>query len=209
MDSTFVYVTHDQTEAMTLGDRIVIMKNGFVQQIGTPREVFYDPTNIFVAGFIGTPQMNFFKSELRRDGETYYVMLRGVRVELPLAKQVRLTMNEIQPQNITLGVRPEHMTVAKTAAAFPATVELTELMGSNIHVHIKFYDEDATIVVQDDGQSGMDFAPGQAIAFAITEENMILFDENGNNLEHDDKEREKRAAQDLELARELSAQMAE
>ncbi len=209
MDSTFVYVTHDQTEAMTLGDRIVIMKDGFVQQIGTPREVFYDPTNIFVAGFIGTPQMNFFKSELRRDGETYYVMLRGVRVELPLAKQVRLTMNEIQPQNITLGVRPEHMVVAKTAAAFPATVELTELMGSNIHVHIKFYDEDATIVVQDDGQSGMDFAPGQAIAFAITEENMILFDENGNNLEHDDKEREKRAAQDLELARELSAQMAE
>ena len=69
INTTFLYVTHDQTEAMTLGDRIVIMKDGFIQQIGTPQEVFDHPANLFVAGFIGTPQMNFFDAELQREGK--------------------------------------------------------------------------------------------------------------------------------------------
>ena len=73
IDTTFIYVTHDQTEAMTLGDRIVIMRDGFIQQIGTPQEVFDKPANLFVAGFIGTPQMNFFDAELKRDGDKYTV----------------------------------------------------------------------------------------------------------------------------------------
>ena len=77
LDTTFIYVTHDQTEAMTLGDRIVIMKDGFVQQIGTPREVFHHPANLFVGGFIGSPQMNFFDAQLMREGEQYLVELEG------------------------------------------------------------------------------------------------------------------------------------
>ena len=82
INTTFVYVTHDQTEAMTLGDRIVIMKDGFVQQIGTPQEVFEKPINIFVAGFIGTPQMNFFNARLEKKGGDYSVEYAGASFPL-------------------------------------------------------------------------------------------------------------------------------
>ena len=82
IQTTFIYVTHDQTEAMTLGDRIVIMKDGYVQQIGTPYEVFNHPKNLFVAGFIGSPQMNFFDGELHKEDKQYYVMCQGVRLSL-------------------------------------------------------------------------------------------------------------------------------
>ena len=83
INTTFLYVTHDQTEAMTLGDRIVIMKDGYIQQIGTPQEVFNHPVNVFVAGFIGTPQMNFFKARLVKDGEgAYHVQVGEISVSL-------------------------------------------------------------------------------------------------------------------------------
>lgn len=82
IDTTFIYVTHDQTEAMTLGDRIVIMKDGFVMQVGTPQEVFHYPANLFVAGFIGTPQMNFFDAELIMNGNSYYLEIDGKRFAL-------------------------------------------------------------------------------------------------------------------------------
>ncbi|MBR0353754.1 MAG: ATP-binding cassette domain-containing protein, partial [Oscillospiraceae bacterium] len=87
IDTTFIYVTHDQTEAMTLGDRIVIMRDGYIQQIGTPQEVFNHPANLFVAGFIGMPVMNFFDAELKREGEKFFVELGGYRVELDPEKE--------------------------------------------------------------------------------------------------------------------------
>ena len=102
INTTFIYVTHDQTEAMTLGDRIVIMRDGFIQQIGTPQEVFDHPANLFVAGFIGTPQMNFFDAKLEKSGETYYVSTCGVRIDLPADKQAALKKGNVQPQDITL-----------------------------------------------------------------------------------------------------------
>jgi len=105
IDTTFIYVTHDQTEAMTLGDRIVIMKDGVIQQIGTPQEVFDHPTNLFVAGFIGTPQMNFFDAELVKEDGRYAVVLENARVELSEAKQANLARKQVQPGPITLGVR--------------------------------------------------------------------------------------------------------
>ena len=82
IDTTFIYVTHDQTEAMTLGDRIVIMRDGYIQQIGTPQEVFNHPANLFVAGFIGMPVMNFFDAKLLKNGDKYLVDLAGYQVEL-------------------------------------------------------------------------------------------------------------------------------
>ncbi len=82
INTTFMYVTHDQTEALTLGDRIVIMKDGFIQQIGTPQQDFDHPANLFVAGFIGTPQMNYFDARLEKDGGKYVVSVGGVKVEL-------------------------------------------------------------------------------------------------------------------------------
>ena len=122
INTTFVYVTHDQTEAMTLGDRIVIMKDGFVQQIGTPQEVFEKPINIFVAGFIGTPQMNFFNARLeKKDGEM----------------SAKLAGKGQQSADVILGVRPEHIAVQKdpSASAIEASIEVSELMGSELYLH--------------------------------------------------------------------------
>ena len=90
LDTTFVYVTHDQTEAMTLGDRIVIMKDGFIQQVGTPQEVFDHPINLFVAGFIGSPQMNIFRAQLVSTGQGYSVELPGMSLPLDEEKCERL-----------------------------------------------------------------------------------------------------------------------
>ncbi len=93
--TAFIYVTHDQTEAMTLGDRIVIMKDGFVQQVGTPQEVFDHPANLFVAGFIGTPQMNFFDAKLTQEGGKYFVSAGGCKVELSPEKQAALSAKNV------------------------------------------------------------------------------------------------------------------
>ena len=110
INATFIYVTHDQTEAMTLGDRIVIMKDGVIQQIGTPQEVFDHPVNLFVAGFIGVPQMNFYDAELKRDEDgVYSVLMGGIRVVPTAEKQERLRQASVPPQEIILGVRPEHI----------------------------------------------------------------------------------------------------
>ena len=112
INTTFMYVTHDQTEAMTLGDRIVIMRDGYIQQIGTPQDVFNHPANLFVAGFIGMPVMNFFDAELKREGDKYFVELSGVKVQLDEEKTARLLKNDVQSQPVTLGVRPEHTDIA-------------------------------------------------------------------------------------------------
>ncbi len=114
IDTTFMYVTHDQTEAMTLGDRIVVMKDGEVQQIGTPQEVFETPANLFVAGFIGVPQMNFFDADLVRSGADYAVKLGDVTIKVPKDKAANLASHDVQSQTITLGVRPEHLTLGVT-----------------------------------------------------------------------------------------------
>ena len=146
--TTFVYVTHDQTEAMTLGDRIVIMKEGFVQQIGTPRQVFHDPNNLFVAGFIGTPQMNFFHAALCREGDSYHLMLGGRRLEIAPEKQRRLLSHNVPAQEITAGIRPEHVLLTE-GDGFSGKVEVIEMMGSNTHLHVRFGEEECVIVVPD------------------------------------------------------------
>ena len=130
INTTFLYVTHDQTEAMTLGDRIVIMKDGFIQQIGTPQEVFDHPANLFVAGFIGTPQMNFFDAELQREGDRYSVILGGIKVELSLEKSADLTKKGISGQPVTLGDRPNHIMLGKGEGGYIlAKVDVFEMIG--------------------------------------------------------------------------------
>ncbi|MCR5811157.1 MAG: sn-glycerol-3-phosphate ABC transporter ATP-binding protein UgpC [Lachnospiraceae bacterium] len=145
IDTTFMYVTHDQTEAMTLGDRIVIMRDGYIQQIGTPQEVFNHPANLFVAGFIGMPVMNFFDAELKREGNNYFVELSGVNVQLDEKKTARLLKNNVQSQPITLGVRPEHTHVSDTGV--PAKVDVSEMMGSSVHLHVNADGRDVIIIV--------------------------------------------------------------
>ena len=145
IDTTFMYVTHDQTEAMTLGDRIVIMRDGYIQQIGTPQEVFNHPSNLFVAGFIGMPVMNFFDAELKREGNNYFVELSGVKVKLDEKKTARLLKNNVQSQPITLGVRPEHTNISDKGV--PAKVDVSEMMGSSVHLHVDADGRDVIIIV--------------------------------------------------------------
>ncbi len=148
INTTFIYVTHDQTEAMTLGDRIVIMRDGFIQQIGTPQEVFDHPANLFVAGFIGTPQMNFFDAKLTKNGDVYAVEVCGATIELPADKQAALKANGVEAQEITLGIRPDHITLCEGgAASIAATVDVTELMGSTIHMHVNIDGKDAIVIL--------------------------------------------------------------
>ena len=134
IDTTFIYVTHDQTEAMTLGDRIVVMKDGKIQQIGTPQEVFNHPANLFVAGFIGMPVMNFFDAQLSEENGKYFVELGGRKTELSPDKEARLKEKGVKSQPVTLGVRPEHVELKDDGIA--ATVDVSEMMGSSVHLHL-------------------------------------------------------------------------
>ena len=180
VQTTFIYVTHDQVEAMTLGDRIVIMKDGVIQQIGTPTEVFETPANLFVAGFIGAPQMNFFDAKLVRSGKGYGVELNGVKFELTADAQAKLKADGIEEKEVILGVRPEHIKLVKEGDnAVKANVEIYEMMGSEAHVHVKLNEKDVIIRVQ---TLGLDKDVANAInnsgeiAFTSTPEVMHLFD---------------------------------
>ncbi len=156
INTTFIYVTHDQTEAMTLGDRIVIMKDGFIQQIGTPQEVFNHPYNLFVAGFIGTPQMNLFDAKLKLENGRYAVELDGMTVELSEDKQAALKANKVAAQDVVLGVRPEHLTLADSG--IHAKVDVHEMMGSSIHLHVTAMGKDVVLVVSTMNMTGAQVA---------------------------------------------------
>ena len=188
IDTTFIYVTHDQTEAMTLGDRIVVMKDGMVQQIGTPQEVYDSPANVFVAGFIGVPQMNFYDARLVREGETYRVELDGISVPVSPEKCVRLAARGVDTQDITLGVRPENIELAGAGdTALTGTVETTEMMGSAVHLHVNVDGKDSIIILQnveEDGRHPSDIKVGDRASFAFGGSVMHLFDkETAVNLE--------------------------
>ena len=145
IDTTFIYVTHDQVEAMTLGDRIVIMRDGYNQQIGTPQEVFNHPANLFVAGFIGTPQMNLFDATLSKKGDKYVATVQGKDFELPADKQEALKAMADVPSEIIVGVRPVHVHLADDG--IDATIDVSELMGSELHLHVNSAGKDVVIVV--------------------------------------------------------------
>ena len=186
IDTTFMYVTHDQTEAMTLGDRIVIMKDGFIQQIGTPQQVFDHPANLFVAGFIGTPQMNYFDAKLEKDGEQYAVAVGGIKVELSAEKQAALSAKNVQPQSVTLGVRPSHITLADGTNALTATVDVSEMMGSEVHLHANSMGRDVVIIVPTmdlNGNHMETFGRGAEIKFTFAGSVCHVFDSEGKNLE--------------------------
>ena len=180
VDTTFIYVTHDQIEAMTLGDRIVVMNAGFIQQIGTPQEVFRYPKNTFVAGFIGTPQMNFFPAKLEK-ADGYTVEFDGARVKLPDSITERLSARGAGNQDVTLGIRPEHvvLTGADDTGAVKATVSVSEMMGSEIYLHINTNLGEAVISVAlinlpADHPNG--FKNGEEIYFTIVGELAHIFD---------------------------------
>ena len=182
IDTTFVYVTHDQTEAMTLGDRIVIMKDGFIQQIGTPQEVFDHPSNLFVAGFIGTPQMNFFDARLSKVNGKYAVSAGGITVELSEDKQERLNAKNVAEQDVTLGVRPDHIMLC--ADGIKGHVEVSELMGSSVHLHISTVDSKDVIVIVPTNGAAANFPMGSEVNLIFGCNVAHVFSkEDGHNLE--------------------------
>ena len=181
IDTTFIYVTHDQTEAMTLGDRIVIMKDGFIQQIGTPQEVFNHPVNLFVAGFIGSPQMNFFDAELVKNGGKYTARIGDADFALSAAQQDALSSADAGEQKMILGIRPEHISLCRADSDEPhinAAVDVCEMMGSSMHLHVTTGDKDVVLVLQTvdlpvEKRAGFDY--GEQISFTFDPELAHLF----------------------------------
>ena len=185
IDTTFVYVTHDQTEAMTLGDRIVIMKDGVVQQVGTPQEVFDHPRNLFVAGFIGVPQMNYYDADLEvaSDG-SYVVDVDGTKFVPSEAKQQALRAAKVAPQPIILGVRPENISLATTGSVIGGKVEVTEMMGADVHVHVSTPGGETIVIERSALHDANALSIGDAVSFTFDGAAMHLFSKESElNLE--------------------------
>jgi multiple sugar transport system ATP-binding protein len=187
VNTTFVYVTHDQTEAMTLGDRIVIMKDGYIQQIGTPQEVFNHPANLFVAGFIGSPQMNFFKASLEKS-DRYYLRLGDATIGLPDHINGKLVQKGVAAGSITLGIRPEHimLTAPGKPDSIPAKVDVSEMMGSEVYMHVTAEGTDCVIRIPTASlpiDHRLGFAMGDEVNFTFGGDVVHLFNsESGENL---------------------------
>ena len=181
INTTFMYVTHDQTEAMTLADRIVIMKDGFVNQIGTPQELFNKPVNLFVAGFIGMPVMNFFDGcKLLLESGKYLAEIRGVKFELDEFQQKALKSRNQKPCDIVAGIRPQHISVGK--GELSAKVEVNELLGSEVNLHARS-GEDEVVMVIPTVDLETDVSMGAEIRFTTQPKLIQLFDkDSGNNL---------------------------
>lgn len=143
IDATFIYVTHDQTEAMTLGDRIVIMKDGYIQQVGTPQQLFDSPANLFVAGFIGAPQMNFFnEAKLIKVNGKHYVEIKDSLFPVGTNSSKLLDINQVNEGEVVVGVRPEHMnfSIVPNKNALKCKIVVSEMMGSELHLHLALED---------------------------------------------------------------------
>ena len=187
INTTFMYVTHDQTEAMTLGDRIVIMKDGFVNQIGTPTEVFDKPVNLFVAGFIGMPVMNFFDNcKLLLEDGVYYAQIRNAKIKLDDFQQKALKQNNQPACDIVAGIRPQHISVGE--GDLSATIEVNEMLGSEVNLHARSETDEVVMVIPTVDLT-VDVSQGATVKFTTQPKLIQLFDkESGNNLVWYDKE---------------------
>ena len=181
IDTTFIYVTHDQVEAMTLGDRIVIMRDGFIQQIGTPQEVFDQPANLFVAGFIGSPQMNFFDGELEKKDGKYQLKVGEATVVLGGKAQELLTGKGVGERKVTVGIRPEHIAFAAAPGSdtVSSKVDVSEMMGSEVYLHVNAVGRDVVLRIPTtdlpaEHRAGIPY--GTEINFAFRPDLIHLFD---------------------------------
>lgn len=181
INTTFMYVTHDQTEAMTLGDRIVIMKDGFVNQIGAPQDLFNKPVNLFVAGFIGMPVMNFFDNcKLELKNGVYYANMKGVSFKLDDFQQKALKQNNQQPCDIICGVRPCHVTIGE--GDLKAKIEVSEMLGSEVNLHADCEGDEVVMVIPT-VDLNVDVSMGATVNFTTQPRLIQLFDKaTSNNL---------------------------
>ena len=188
LGTTFIYVTHDQTEAMTMGTRIVVMKSGLIQQVDTPNNLYLYPCNLFVAGFIGSPQMNFIESKLLKEGNDYFVEFgsedtktrAGVKykIKLPESKNKDNCLDAYVDKEIIMGIRPENvhnepeLIAANPDGVVEADVEVTELMGAETYLYMNCEGQAINARVSPSSTA----RPGDKISIAIETAKIHLFD---------------------------------
>jgi multiple sugar transport system ATP-binding protein len=171
LGTTMIYVTHDQIEAMTMGDRIAVMRDGILQQVGTPQELYDHPVNVFVAGFIGSPSMNF--ATTKSEGKD--LMFGGHKLELA-GEQARAADSRPDGASVLIGFRPEHIEIANgqetSAVRIPATVDVVEYLGNDELIHAQSEGNEIVALLPSDKK----VAVGDRIDFAVPMEKLHIFD---------------------------------
>jgi multiple sugar transport system ATP-binding protein len=180
LETTIIYVTHDQTEAMTLGTRIVVMKDGIVQQVDSPQNLYDKPCNKFVAGFIGAPQMNMIDAQVAKDGEDVTLSFGGHTVALPAAKAKGLEEAGYIGKVVTLGIRPEDLhdedafLAASPKSVFDATIRVYEMLGSEVLLYFDIEDANFTAKVNPRTTA----RTGDTVKLAMDLEKIHIFDKD-------------------------------
>ena len=180
LQTTFIYVTHDQVEAMTLGTRIVVLKDGIIQQVDSPTKLYSKPENLFVAGFIGSPQMNFVEAKVVANGSDLALAFGNATVALPQEKAEKLKAGNYVGKEVMMGIRPEHMADMETVgdhekakfAVISATVEVTEMLGSETYLYMVCEGHNVTGRVNPSCKA----KPGSTIAIGIDTTKVHIFD---------------------------------
>ncbi|NLQ18952.1 sn-glycerol-3-phosphate ABC transporter ATP-binding protein UgpC [Marinomonas sp. M1K-6] len=171
LGTTMIYVTHDQVEAMTLADRVVILNAGQIEQVGTPLELYRQPNNRFVAEFIGTPKMNLIKAnKIVRQEDNFAIDLLGQSILFP-ANRLKGPL----PESVIVGIRPEHMTLVKDGGDLTGRIELVEHLGSEAYAHLQL-SNDQTIIIKAPART--ELKDGQEVSIQIDTSEVILFNEN-------------------------------
>ena len=180
LQTTFIYVTHDQTEAMTMGTRIVVMKDGFIQQIDTPQNLYDYPTNLFVAGFIGSPQMNFFDATLVREADGVYAVFGNNKILVPNSKVAKFLDEDCIGKEVTMGIRPENMSDSKAfveanpKSIMEVDVEVVEMLGSETYLYVKTSGKTDNVIARVDPRTTS--ASGDKIRLGLETEHLHFFD---------------------------------
>lgn len=176
LDATFIYVTHDQTEAMTLGTRIVVMKDGKIQQIDTPKNLFEHPANLFVAGFIGTPPMNFLDATLDKERDRVYLQTNHHEQEISLAKAQEFEEKGAFGKNLVLGIRPNDVIISQrmTPSSLTGKVQVYEMLGEDAIVHVRLEESRQTVIVK--SPSTDSYQVGDSVYLTFPEDRLYLFD---------------------------------
>jgi len=174
LQTTFVYVTHDQIEAMTMGDRICVMKDGAIQQFDTPQVLYDSPCNMFVAGFIGSPQMNFIHTEVCRAENGYYLRFGDWKTRIPDEKIRGVDMEAYVGKEVCMGIRPEdvHLAREEDAATIKAHVDLAEMMGNEVYLYITAFERQMVARVA----ARTNTHTGDVLSMCVDTNNMHLFD---------------------------------
>ena len=172
LQTTFVYVTHDQVEAMTMADRIVVMKDGYIQQNDIPQKLFDCPCNKFVAGFIGMPQMNFFDCELKKKDDEFYLKFANYEILLTESKNQNGCLDGYVGKNISAGIRPNDLSIVDKEYTINGEVELKELMGAESYIYVN--SNDVRFTVRTVGSYKCEI--GQGVSIKFDTEKIHLFD---------------------------------